>query len=415
MPAEMIATMHGSHTDHTAPDRPRLAVLPFANLGGDPQQAHFVDGLMEEVVTCLTRIRTLFVISSGSTLNLREHNLTSAEAAKKLGVRYVVEGSVRHSGERLRVAVKLVDASTGAQVWTDRFDGMREDVFDLQDQIALGVAGQIEFSLQNAETVRKVKRPTHDLHSYDLYLRACTIYRRYSREAVIEAVGLVEQAIERDGDFALALSLAAAGHGLIAKFHWDDDRESHLHAARSLTRRAIRFGDDDPQVLATCALSEWNHGAVAEAVRLSNRACTLNPGSSFALMVHALVSVATGDLADAEHCIGHSLQLDPHSPNRTIQLQVLGAIRLAQGRHEEALQAGQEATHLSASPVVLAQTAAAAGFLGKARLAAETLKHFHEVADISPADACAMVYQLEELRAVFREGVSKAEELAAQT
>lgn len=412
----MGALSHGSESGrsgHSQPERPRLAVLPFANLGGDPEQAHFVDGLMEEVVTCLTRIRTLFVISSGSTLTLREHNLSLAETAKKLGVRYVVEGSVRYSGERLRIAIKLVDASTGAQVWSERFDGMREDVFDLQDRIALGVAGQIEFSLQSAETVRKVKRPTNDLQSYDLYLRACAIYRRYSRDAVFEAMGMLDQALELDGEFALALSLAAAGHGLIAKFHWDDDREAHLRAARTLSRRATRFGEDDPQVLATCALAEWNHGAVAEAVRLAKRACTLNPGSSFAQMTYALTSVATGELEAAEHSIEQSLQLDPHSPNRTIQLQVLGAIRLAQGRYEEALQLGQEATNLSASPVVLALTASAAGFLGKARLARETLAHFHAVADIEPEEAAGMVYQQAGLRQILLDGLARAEAVAA--
>ncbi len=132
MTGALFQDTSGTSDGHALTDRPRLAVLPFANLGGDLDRVHFVDGLMEEVVTCLTRIRTLFVISSGSTLNLRDQNLSSVDAAKKLGVRYVVEGSVRHSGERLRVAVKLVDTSTGMQVWAERFDGMREDVFDLQ-------------------------------------------------------------------------------------------------------------------------------------------------------------------------------------------------------------------------------------------------------------------------------------------
>src|SRR5439155_1550076 len=153
------------------PDKPSIAVLPFANMSGDPEQEYFADGMVEEIITALSRIRWLFVIARNSTFTYKSQAVDVKQVGRELGVRYVLEGSVRKAGGRVRITGQLIDAETGTHLWVDRFDGSLEDVFDLQDEIASKVAGVIEPALQEAENRRSAKRPTTDLTAYDLYLR----------------------------------------------------------------------------------------------------------------------------------------------------------------------------------------------------------------------------------------------------
>src|SRR5438128_6693835 len=154
------------------PDKPSVAVLPFHNMSGDPEQEYFADGMVEEIITALSRIRWLFVIARNSTFTYKGHPIDVKQVGRELGVRYALEGSVRKSGGRVRITAQLIDATSGAHLWADRFDGSLEDVFDLQDKVASSVAGVIEPALQTAETSRSASRPTTDLAAYDLYLRA---------------------------------------------------------------------------------------------------------------------------------------------------------------------------------------------------------------------------------------------------
>ena len=154
------------------PDKPSIAVLPFANLSSDPEQEYFADGMVEEIITALSRIRWLFVIARNSSFTYKGQAIDVKRVGRELGVRYVLEGSVRKAGGRVRITAQLIDAVTGTHLWADRFDGSLEDVFDLQDKVASSVAGVIEPALQTAETVRSASRPTNDLTAYDLYLRA---------------------------------------------------------------------------------------------------------------------------------------------------------------------------------------------------------------------------------------------------
>src|SRR5271166_1490739 len=154
------------------PDKPSIAVLPFANLSGDPEQEYFADGMVDEIITALSRICWLFVIAQNSSFSYKGQSPDVKQVGRELGVRYVLEGSVRKAGGRVRIIVQLIDTTTGAHLWADRFDGSLEDVFDLQDNIASSVAGVIEPALQAAETARSADRPTTDLSAYDLYLRA---------------------------------------------------------------------------------------------------------------------------------------------------------------------------------------------------------------------------------------------------
>jgi TolB-like protein len=178
-------------------DKPSIAVLPFQNLSGDPEQEYFADGMVEEIITALSRIRWLIVIARNSSFTYKGRAVDVKEVGRELGVRYVLEGSVRKAGGRVRITAQLIDATSGAHLWADRFDGSLEDVFELQDKVASSVAGVIEPALQSAETVRSAGRPTNDLTAYDLYLRAYAMV--FSSSALIpEALDLLKQAIARD-------------------------------------------------------------------------------------------------------------------------------------------------------------------------------------------------------------------------
>src|SRR6266851_2309091 len=191
------------------PDKPSIAVLPFANLSGDPEQEYFAEGMVEEIITALSRIRWLLVLARNSSFTYKGQAIDVKQVGRELGVRYVLEGSVRRAGNRVRIAGQLIEAETGAHLWADRFDGSLEDVFDLQDKVASSVAGVIEPALQAAETARLALRPTNDLTAYDLYLRAVARFFPVTRDRVHEALGLLEQAIGRDPEFAPALAWAA--------------------------------------------------------------------------------------------------------------------------------------------------------------------------------------------------------------
>ncbi len=180
------------------PDKPSIAVLPFANMSGDAEQEYFVDGMVEEIITALSRIRWLFVIARNSSFTYKGQAVDVKQVGRELAVRYVLEGSVRKAGNRVRITGRLIDAGTGAHLWADRLDGSLEDVFDLQDKVATSVAGVIEPALQAAEMRRSAARPTTDLTAYDLYLRAVASFSSGSKAGVTRALDLVEQAIDRD-------------------------------------------------------------------------------------------------------------------------------------------------------------------------------------------------------------------------
>jgi adenylate cyclase len=189
------------------PDKPSIAGLPFANMSGDPEQEYFVDGMVEEIITALSRMRWLFVVARNSRLTYKRQAVDVKQVGRELGVRYVLEGSVRKGGNRMQITGQLIDAVSGTHLWADRFDGVIEDVFELQDKVASSVAGVIEPALQAAETARSVGRPTADLTAYDLYLRAYAIYLSSAR--FLEALRLTEEAIARDPHNGPALAWAA--------------------------------------------------------------------------------------------------------------------------------------------------------------------------------------------------------------
>ncbi len=294
------------------PDKPSIAVLPFANMSGDPEQEYFVDGMVEEIITALSRIRWLFVIARNSTFTYKGRGVDVKEVGRELGVRYVLEGSVRKAGQRVRITGQLIDAQTGTHLWADRFDGSLEDVFELQDKVAISVAGVIEPTLQAAEMRRSAARPTADLGAYDLYLRALAVFFPITKERIGESLGLLEQAIAIDPHYGLALSWAAVCHLHLVRDGWAEEPETSRRKASDLARQALQAGENDPAILANAGAVLAQFGEdIGAMIGLVNRALAINPSYARGWFISGLLRLFAGqpDLA-IEH-VETSLRLSP--------------------------------------------------------------------------------------------------------
>jgi adenylate cyclase len=267
------------------PDKPSIAVLPFQNMSGDLEQEYFADGMVEEIITALSRIRWLFVIARNSSFTYKDQATDVKQVGRELGVHYVLEGSVRKAAGRVRITAQLIEGETGAHLWADRFDGSLEDVFELQDKVAVSVAGVIEPTLQAAEVQRSSRRPVNHLGAYDLYLRAFAMMLSPARR-VAEVAGLLDQAIACDPDFGPALALAAAFHMNSHIFGWSDDPEDDRRQGLERGRGALLVAGDDPAVLVNAAFALGYFGEDINAmIALVDRALVLNP--SYARGWHA--------------------------------------------------------------------------------------------------------------------------------
>ena len=259
-------------------DNPSLAVLPFENLTGDPEEDYFVDGMVEEITTAIARFPWLFVIDRNSTIAYKGKAIDVRQVGAELGVRYVLEGSVRKAGRRVRIAGQLIDTAMAAHIWTERFDGMLDDVFDLQDRVASGVAGAIAPPLRFAEIARATRKPTENLDAYDLYLRALAQVYRRNPEGLAKAVSLLQQALELDAGYAPAMALISGCRNLQRNRHWIPDAGPEVAEGIRLARQAITITRDNPDVLSTAGMSlAFLAGDNNAALSAIDRAIALNP------------------------------------------------------------------------------------------------------------------------------------------
>jgi TolB-like protein/class 3 adenylate cyclase len=318
------------------PDKPSIAVLPFANMSGDPEQEYFADGMVEEIITALSHIRWLFVIARNSTFTYKGQAIDVKQVGRELGVRYVLEGSARKGGNRVRITAQLIDAVTGTHLWADRFDGSLEDVFDLQDKIAVSVAGVIEPALQAAETARSAGRPTDDLTAYDLYLRAYAMFRSSARQAP-EALRLMEQAIARDPRYGPALAWAAF---CCLRLLFDDrseDREADRRKGADFARRALEVASDDPGVLANAASALAYFGEdIGAMMALVDRALALNPNFARGWHISGILSLWAGQPDIAIEHVNAALRLSPRARVGS-SLGAIGAAHFVARRFDEAV------------------------------------------------------------------------------
>jgi TolB-like protein len=322
--------------DPTKSDKPSIAVLPFQNLSGDPEQDYFVDGMVEEIITALSRIRWLFVVARNSSFVYKGQAVDLKQVGRELGVRYVLEGSVRKAGKRVRITGQLIDAATGTHLWADRFEGLLEDVFDLQDKVASSVAGFIEPELQAAETARSANRPTGDLTAYDLYLRAYALFLT-SAKRIPEALHLMEQAIAHDPRYGPALAWAAICCFRLILDNRSEDPAIDRAKGADFARRALEASGDDPSVLANAALALAFFGEDIDAMlALVDRALAMNPNFARGWHCAGLLRVWAGhsDLAIAN--LETALRFSPRARIGT-SANLIGLANLFAGRFEVAV------------------------------------------------------------------------------
>jgi adenylate cyclase len=318
------------------PDKPSIAVLPFANMSGDPEQEYFVDGMVEEIITALSRIRWLFVIARNSSFTYKGQAVDVKQVGRELSVRYVLEGSVRKAGGRVRITAQLIEATSGAHLWADRFDGSLEDVFELQDKVASSVAGVIEPALQAAETARSAGRPTTDLGAYDLYLRAYAMVWSSARQ-VPEALRLMEQAIARDPYYGPALAWAAHCCLRLLLDDRSEDREADRLKGIDYARRALEVAGDDPGILANAALALAYFGEeIGAMMALVDRALALNPNYARGWHISGVLRMNAGQPDVAIAHAEAALRLSPRARIGS-SLSIIGNSHFLARRFDEAV------------------------------------------------------------------------------
>jgi adenylate cyclase len=300
------------HDGPSLPDKPSIAVLPFTNFSNDPEQEYFADGMVEEIITALARIRWLFVIARNSTFTYKGRAVDLKQVGRELGVRYVLEGSVRKGGGRVRITAQLIEAEEGTHLWADRFDGPLEDVFEIQDNIASSVAGVIEPTLEAAEIKRSIARPTKSLTAYDLFLRALPDVGTYEWEPTKRALVLLRQAIEWDPSFGKAMACAGYCHGVLDAIGKVEDPEANRRIALDLARRALRTAGDDAMALACVAhvLGYFNED-IKDALAILDRSIAVNPNSFWAWRWSGFAHLYNGEPETAIKHFETSLRLSP--------------------------------------------------------------------------------------------------------
>ena len=298
------------------PDKPSIAVLAFTNLSGDPEQDYFADGIVEDIITALSHFRQLFVIARNSTFVYKGRAIDVKQVGRELGVRYVLEGSIRKSGNRVRIAGQLIDAATGTHLWADRFDGALEDVFDLQDQVTTNVVGAIAPRLEQAEIERAKRKPTESLDAYDLYLRGLSTIRQFSSEAISESLRLCHRAIELDPEFAAAYGMAAWCYfRRYSNAVLTADSAKENAEATAMARRAVQIGSDDAIALGMGGVALASIALEVEAGdAYIDRALMLNPNLAIALANSGLVKIWLCEHAVAIDRLTHAMRLNPLDP-----------------------------------------------------------------------------------------------------
>src|SRR6202158_2571564 len=265
------------------PARPSIAVLPFANMSGDPEQEYFADGMVEEITTALSRFKWLFVIARNSSFTFKGKAVDVKEVGRRLGVRYVLEGSVRKASGKVRITGQLIDALTGTHIWADRFERDLTDIFALQDEVTVAVVSAIQPKLLQTEIAMATRRRRENLAAYDFYLRAMQQFYLTTREGLAEAIRLAHRALELDPQFGPVAALAGGCHMQNVLFGYAVDPQFERKEAVRLFRLALSLDDSDPDILAWAAIiSAFMVGDCESSVELADRAVALNPNSFLA-------------------------------------------------------------------------------------------------------------------------------------
>jgi adenylate cyclase len=396
------------------PDKPSLAVLPFQNLSGDPEQEYFVDGVVEEIIIAISRLPWLFVIARNSSFAYKGKSPDLRQVGRELGVRYVLEGSMRKVGNRVRISSQLIDTTTGAHIWADRFDGSLDDIFELQDQVASSVVGAIEPKLRQSEIERAARKPTESLDAYDLYLRAVAEFHIYTESSVRHAIELLRRALAIDPSYAPAAAMIG-DLCLMAQLvqGWGAGSDAERAEAVRLAIRAIEAGQDDPDALYmaanTLSLFAGDHATATIAV---DRALILNPNCAHAWRARGYVLVRQNRPEPAIDAFQRAMRLSPLDPFGFLFTAGIAAAHLAAGRYAEAIEwADRSSREFPRYESSTRYKVIALAHLGHIKEASECLAReleLHPGLTIAAVKAIYSVAFASELLAVFVEGYRKA-------
>ncbi len=388
------------------PDRPSIAVLPFQNMSGDPEQDYFVDGMVEDIITGLSRIKWLFVIARNSSFAYKGTSPDIRQVGRDLGVRYVLEGSVRKAAGRVRITGQLIEAETGRHIWADRYDRALDDIFALQDEMTLNVVGAIEPSLRQAEVERVKRKRPENLDAYDLLLRALPLVDTAMPESAAQALPLLERALTLEPDYALAHGYAALAHEIlfVRAGRLEENRQGAVRHAHG----ALVHGRDDAMAL---ALGGFNLGMVAHdrpaAYDAFEAALALSPSSGFTYIMGSLQYGWGGEAERAIEWGERGLRFSPLDPWRFVAWHGVFAGNFQQGRYEQAASAARKAVQanpqFSTSHMLLAAALGKLSRIDEAKAAAERvlalqpgfrISEFCAAIDLTPAIAVPLTEAL---------------------
>jgi TolB-like protein len=370
------------------PDKPSIAVLSFQNLSGDPEQEYFADGVVEDIIAALSRMRWLFVIARNSSFTYKGRAVDVKQVGRELGVRYVLEGSVRKAANRVRITGQLIDAATGTNLWADRFEGTLDDIFGLQDQLTATVVGAIAPQLEQAEIERAKRKPTENLDAYDYYLRGMASFHQGSRAGVNQALPLFYKAIELDPDFASAYAMAGWCYFWRKINGWMTDRPQEINEGARLVRRAVELGKDDAVALARSGHALGHLvGDLDGGIALVDRGLTLNPNLATAWFLGGFLHAFRGESEVAIEHFARAMRLSPLDPEMFRMQAGTALAHLCAGRFDIASTWAEKAFRDMPSflfaVAIIAASHALAGRMDEARRAMEHLRQLDPALRIS--------------------------------
>jgi TolB-like protein len=382
------------------PSKPSLAVMPFVGING-AEEEYFADGVVEEISTVLSRFSSLFVIAGQSSLSYRGTTKSAQQIARELGVRYLLEGSVRKASGRVRISAKLVDAIAGEQIWADRFEDAYDDLFELQDRVANAVASTIDSTIGEAEMRRSVSRPASSLDAYELTVHANALLGRYDRPSVEEALALAEKAAALDPTYAWAIAIVGFCHATLALHGWCEDPAACREFSVEMARKAMKLaGDDQMALTATAGLLITAADDIGLASRLIERALSLNPEKAFILFWAGWVDAEAGRFGRGLKRLEKAIRLNPRSIYRPFQLLGMANCLFGLDRYGEAALVAREVLRvLPQNPpphIVHTASLALGGHLDEARAASERM------APVCDLETGLHYYRNEEIRKRIR-------------
>lgn len=395
--AEAGAPAAAPGVDRLPASRPSIAVMPFQNLSSDPEQDYFSDGIVEEIIIALSQMRWLFVIARNSSFAYKGRAIDVKQIGRDLGVRYVLEGTVRRAENRVRIGAQLSDTETATNIWAGRFEGGREDIFDLQDRVTASVIGAIAPKLEAAEIERVSRKPTEHLGAYDYFLRGMMEFHRWSRDSSSRALAHFYRAVELDPAYASAYGLAARTYVQRNSGGWMDDHAGECAEAVRMANQAAVLGRDDavPLAMAGFALSDIA-GRVEDGDALIDRALTLNANLAWAWLYSSWVKTSLGLPDLALERVARAIELSPNDPQSFSFYAARAFAQLMAGQAQDAYLSAEAA--LRGRPEFLLYIAIAAASAAELDRQADVGRHLSQLAAIHPQATVAQVSTLFPLR-----------------